>query len=134
MRVRLDRLFGRRRGILLLAAGFIIAWAGCVSLQPSVPMAGPVARVAVANLTDYTWEIAVRSSAPGEARAERLRPRAIAQWNLAEGDYVIEQKLVEGTSMAEPSRRFSARLLAGVDYKWSLATAQSTAGPETSPH
>ena len=125
------RLLGHRRSVFALAAAFAIAWAGCVSLQPTAPMPAPVARVAVANLTDYTWEIAVRAPT-GEPRAERLSPRAIAQWNLAEGDYIIEQRLVSGATASEGVRSFSARFVAGVDYKWSLATLQSSVEAETS--
>lgn len=116
---------GRRRGALALAAAFVVGWAGCVSLQPKAEAAKPVARVAIANLTDYTWEIEVRPAAEGAPRAERLEPRTMAQWNLADGEYVIEQKLV-GAMAVEPVRRFAARFKAGVDYNWSLATLHST--------
>lgn len=88
-------------------------------------MAEPVARVAVANLTDYTWEIAVRATPTGEARSERVTPRSIAQLDLAGGDYVIEQKLVGSEASADSVRRFPARFVAGQDYKWSLATLRS---------
>lgn len=97
-----------------------------MSLQPSAPVPGAVARVAVANLTDYTWEIDVRSAPTGEVRTEKLTPRSMAQLNLSGGDYVIEQRLVTEQAAGGGMRRFAARFVAGQDYKWSLATLRST--------
>lgn len=122
----------RRRGVFVFAAVFVVAWAGCVSMQPRAAMPEPVARVAVANLTDYSWEIAVRATPGGQVRTERLTPRTMAQLNLAGGDYVIEQKLLNEQPEGGGMRRFAARFIAGQDYTWSLATLRST--ENGSPH
>ena len=125
------RIPAGRRGALALAAAFAVAWAGCMSVQSRTAMAEPVARVAVANLTDDTWEIAVQSAAQVAVRTERLMPRTVAQLNLSAGDYVIEQKLVTDGSPAGGQRRFAARFAAGQDYTWSLA-ALRTSGADAS--
>ena len=125
MNLRNEGWSHRRRGVFGLAVVFALAWAGCVALHQSAPAAAPQARVAIANLTDYTWEIAVKSASGSETRTERVAPRTIAQWSLAGGDYVIEQALVGEAIAAEPVRRFAARFVVGVDYKWSLATLNS---------
>lgn len=118
---------------MALAAAFVVAWAGCMSLQPSAAMPEQVARVAVANYTEDTWEIAVRSARQGEVRREKVAPRSMAQLNLSGGDYVIEQTLIGEAPSASGVRRFPARFAAGQDYTWSLAALRTTDASVSEP-
>ncbi len=104
-----------------LSAG--LALAGCVAptCVVTAPPAAPAARVAVLNLTPYAWRVTL-VAAGGAARVVSVEPAATVEFELAGGDYRMEQALLSATETREPARSFSATFEAGQAYRWPLAT------------
>lgn len=84
-----------------------------------------MATVAVANLSDFTWRIAVTARSGGMARTAQLAPRATCELVVPAGDYQIEQTLLAAGRGPDVTRRFPLHVAAGQTYRWPLATLLS---------
>jgi len=124
VRHRLGRLAGL--AFLLLAAGC----ATVPPVAPTVPAAAPRARLAIINLTNYEWHIALARQTGGEHYDAAVPARGSVNVDVAGGDYVIEQAVTSGSAADAMVRRVPARLEAGQVYRWRLDTLLSDSSGE----
>ena len=108
--------------LLFVAALFV---AGCTTTQQHGPSSAVTrAQLHITNLTPYTWSVvASRDGAP--VQSTQVGKFAIIDLSLTEGDYEIEQTLLDAPLATVPARRFAVRFESGESYQWSLATLQS---------
>lgn len=104
-----------------------LAWGGCAS-APTVAVTAPnhAAQIAIANLTDYAWNVTARPAAGGKALVWPVAPRGSVEIELAGGDYIFEQAIVGGSApVAAAKREFPIRFEPAERYEWSLSTLLS---------
>jgi hypothetical protein len=121
-------LNGWNRPVLLAAA---LLLAGCAA-SPAVVNRAPApmpARLTIINLTPRAWQVAAVATVGGEPRVVRVEPHAKLEWELAQGDYSIEQTLLAPSGQAEATRRLPVFLEAGQSYQWPLATLEDEIPP-----
>lgn len=122
----------RRVGVLFGALALACAWTSCATAPvSSAAAAPPLAHLAIANLTDYTWRVTARSAAGGTIREWPVLPRGSLEIELAGGEYVFEQTIVTPhATLATATRQFPVRFDAGERYGWTLATLLSAGAGE----
>lgn len=107
-----------------VALGLLAAGCGPGKSPTSAPVAN-AAKVLVANLTNYDWQITVTARRGGKTRSTSFAARATGEVNVPGGDYEIEQTALTGQMGTAASRHFAVRLEPGQTYRWSLATLLS---------
>ncbi len=94
---------------------------GCSAPAPVLSKSAP-ATLAVSNITDYLWRLAITPVAGGGARNVSVAPHGVCTIELAGGEYEIEQT----AETAALTRRIACRLESGQAYQWQLATLQGS--------
>lgn len=126
----------RPRPPLCFAAALLAAtmgWSGCSEREKKPGAASTEKRVhlVVANLSGYTWQIALVSPNGERVQSARVPPHVESRLQIPGGDYLIEQALLNASNEPEQTRRFPMQLEAGETYRWPLATLRSGGASET---
>jgi len=121
----------RRFLIRTCLLGGLLASAACSAPVSPPPPRPAVARLTVANVSDYPWRLSLHPATGEGDRTERLEPRSSHSLEVASGDYEIEQTLLDGRSGPELTRHLSFHLEAGQSYRWQLTTLLSDNPGET---
>jgi hypothetical protein len=111
---------------LVARVGVTLALAACAS-APTVERvpAAPLAKLSMVNLTDQVWRIAFSAAGQMPPRTVEVAPRGQSDIELAAGEWLVDQALVNGEGRPTVTRRFPSRLEAGESYRWPLATLQT---------
>lgn len=114
-----------RAGWWALAASLLLASCANPPSAPASALAAP-AKLSVINLTDYVWHLVISRAGGGTVRDFQVKARASEVLELAGGDYLIEQTVLEeGVAGADLTRKIPSTFIPGQSYRWRLATLLS---------